>query len=106
MANAERMEAQLKALSLISEQGEEGTTRLSYTPEYRKGADYIKKLMEEAGLTVREDAAASLLPVRLGNRAPSSMGMATTSKSPLRGFPLSLIIRAASRAQMIPAWPS
>ena len=39
MANAERMEAQLKALSLISEQGEEGTTRLSYTPEYRKGAD-------------------------------------------------------------------
>ena len=57
MANAERMEAQLKALSLISEQGEEGTTRLSYTPEYRKGADYIKKLMEEAGLTVREDAA-------------------------------------------------
>ena len=57
MANAERMEAQLKALSLISEQGEEGTTRLSYTPEYRKGADYIKKLMEEAGLTVREAAA-------------------------------------------------
>ena len=57
MANAERMEAQLKALSLISEQGEEGTTRLSYTPEYRKGADCIKKLMEEAGLTVREDAA-------------------------------------------------
>ena len=60
MANAERMEAQLKALSLISEQGEEGTTRLSYTPEYRKGADYIKKLMEEAGLTVREDAAGSV----------------------------------------------
>ena len=57
MADAKRIYDRLKTLSAFSEKNEEGTTRLSYTPEYRRAADYVKAQMEEVGLQVREDAA-------------------------------------------------
>lgn len=56
MANAERILKDLLTLKEISEPCQAGTTRIGFTPTYRRGADYFKAQMAQAGLQVREDA--------------------------------------------------
>jgi len=55
VGNAKRIEKDIQALYAISAPCMEGCTRLSYTPAYREGVEYLKKRMLEAGMTVRED---------------------------------------------------
>lgn len=50
MADRFRIQNNLETLRDFSAPGEEGTTRLSYTPAYRQAVDYLKKEMEAAGL--------------------------------------------------------
>lgn len=66
MANLERMKRELEALRDMSEPCEGGTTRFTYTPSYRQAADYVMARMEEAGLTVREDAVGNIFGLRRG----------------------------------------
>lgn len=44
----------------------QGVTRFSFTPEDRGAREYIKKAMAEAGLSVREDAAGTVIGRRQG----------------------------------------
>lgn len=55
MADRFRIQNNLETLRDFSAPGEEGTTRLSYTPAYRQAVDYLKKEMEAAGLRTWED---------------------------------------------------
>lgn len=55
MADAKRIERDIEALRMISSPCEEGCTRLSYTPAYREGVDYLKARMIAFGMEVRED---------------------------------------------------
>ena len=50
----------IEALARISETCEKGVQRRSYTQEYRRGIEYVRKQLEEAGLAAREDAAGNL----------------------------------------------
>lgn len=47
-----------------------GTTRVTFSPEFRQGSDYLRARMEAAGLTVREDAVGNLFG-RLEGRDPT-----------------------------------
>lgn len=38
----------------------QGTTRITFSSEFRQGSDYLRRRMQEAGLTVREDAIGNL----------------------------------------------
>ncbi len=60
MADIRRIQKDLEALRDLTEPCGEGTTRLSYTPAFRKAADYLKREMEACGLTVREDGVGNL----------------------------------------------
>ncbi len=42
MGNAKRIEKDIQALYAISAPCMEGCTRLSYTPAYREGVEYLK----------------------------------------------------------------
>lgn len=55
MADVKRIEKDIEALYRISAPCEEGCTRLSYTPAYREGVEYLKSRMAEFGMQVRED---------------------------------------------------
>jgi len=56
MANAARIEADILALKGITEPCPAGVTRIGFTPTYRRGAEWFKERMAQAGLTVREDS--------------------------------------------------
>ena len=56
----------IESLSCISEKCERGVQRRSYTPEYRKGVDYVRRKMEEAGLITGEDSAGNLFGILQG----------------------------------------
>lgn len=60
MANLERIKKDLETLRDISEPCESGTTRLSYTPEYRRATDYLIAEMKKAGLETHEDGIGNL----------------------------------------------
>lgn len=60
MANLERIKKDLETLRDISDPCEEGTTRLSYTPTYRRAVEYLKAEMEKIGLDVHEDGIGNL----------------------------------------------
>lgn len=54
--STERIVKDIEALSRISSTPpEQGITRISWTEEYARGTDYIKKRMEETGLRIWED---------------------------------------------------
>lgn len=55
MANEKRIQEDIETLKGISEPNEAGTTRIGFTPAYRRGVDFFKSRMAEAGLAVRED---------------------------------------------------
>ena len=69
--NADRIQTDLEILAQCSATPGNGCTRLSFSYEYRKAADYLKGQMEKAGLQVREDPA-GILYGRLEGRNPSA----------------------------------
>lgn len=64
--DVDRLWARLMELGEIGGQASGGVTRFSFTAEERKAKDLTAKYMQEAGLTVREDAAGNLIGRREG----------------------------------------
>lgn len=56
-----RLHDDLKALGNIGFTKDLGTTRLSYTSEYKIGRDFVKEAMEKAGLVTEIDAVGNLI---------------------------------------------
>ena len=67
MIDGERLWRRLSELGEIGEQEEGGVTRLSFTQEERAAKDLVASYMEEAGLSVYEDAAGNLFGRREGS---------------------------------------
>ncbi len=61
-----RIATDLEALKQFTATPGKGCTRLPFTKEARGAVDYLTKLMQEAGLTVHEDAAGNVIGVRKG----------------------------------------
>lgn len=55
MADRERIKADIEFLRKISEPCEGGTTRLSFTKEYKQGVEYMKTRMADTGLEILTD---------------------------------------------------
>jgi allantoate deiminase len=64
--DSERLWRRISDLGEIGGQEEGGVTRLSFTDEERAAKDRVASYMEEAGLSVREDAAGNLIGRREG----------------------------------------
>lgn len=60
MARLDRVKRDLETLRDITDPCEEGTTRLSYTPSYRRAVEYLKDEMRQSGLEPREDGVGNL----------------------------------------------
>ncbi len=60
MIDGERLWDRLTQLSSIGKQDSRGVTRLSFTEDERAAKDLVGSFMEEAGLSVREDAVGNL----------------------------------------------
>src|SRR5919199_2416968 len=69
--DGERLWRRISDLGEIGKQGEGGVTRLSFSEEERAAKDRVATYMEEAGLSVYEDAAGNLFGRREG-RDPES----------------------------------
>ncbi len=59
--NPERLKHRLEALAEFGRDETGGWSRFSYTPEYKKAQELVTQWMEEAGMTVRVDAAGSFI---------------------------------------------
>ena len=66
MVDGERLWHRISDLGEIGKQEEGGVTRLSFTDEERAAKDRVASYMEEAGLSVREDAVGNLFGHREG----------------------------------------
>jgi beta-ureidopropionase / N-carbamoyl-L-amino-acid hydrolase len=73
--NADRLAADLEALSQIVDKSKAGWTRRSFTEWYDRGREWLKERMTEAGLDVRVDAASNLIGTLRGSdpKLPSVM---------------------------------
>src|SRR5919205_2755570 len=71
MIDGERLWRRISDLGEIGKQEGGGVTRLSFTEEERAAKDRVSSYMEEAGLSVYEDAAGNLFGRRDG-RNPGS----------------------------------
>src|SRR5215213_2409113 len=71
MIDGERLWRRISDLGEIGKQDEGGVTRLSFTDEERAAKDKDVSYMEEAGLSVREDAAGNLFGRREGSNPES-----------------------------------
>jgi len=60
MINKERLWQNLITLGEIGKHPDGGVTRLPFTPEDSRAKEWVKELMEKAGLIVREDAVGNL----------------------------------------------
>ena len=60
-SDTSRIREDLERLSSFTATPEKGVTRLSYTSEYKAAAAYLRARMEEASLSVREEAAGVLV---------------------------------------------
>ncbi|MGL5436448.1 MAG: Zn-dependent hydrolase [Lachnospiraceae bacterium] len=69
MANIVRMQWDIEQLKSISEPCDAGITRIGFTQTYRMGADFFKRRMMEAGLSVREDNAGNIYGKLEGSEA-------------------------------------
>lgn len=58
--NIDRVRKRLEKLSLIGKQADDGTTRLSYSKEWKKAVDLIISWMHEIGMETRLDAVGNL----------------------------------------------
>jgi allantoate deiminase len=65
-AKVERLQRDIEALAQFTATPGAGVTRFSFTPEDRAAREYIKGEMARAGLTVREDAAGTVIGRREG----------------------------------------
>ena len=61
MIDGERLWDRLTQLSSIGKQDSRSVTRLSFTEDERAAKDLVASFMEEAGLSVREDAVGNLI---------------------------------------------
>jgi allantoate deiminase len=61
MIDGERLWDRLRELSSVGKQDSRGVTRLSFTEEERAAKDLVASFMEQAGLSVREDAVGNLI---------------------------------------------
>lgn len=61
-----RIAKDLESLKQFTATPGDGCTRLPFTPEARGAVNYLKEIMEEAGLEVREDAAGNVIGVMKG----------------------------------------
>ena len=66
-ASAERMEQRIQALSEFGANPEGGVSRVAFSKADIEGREYIKGLMEQAGLEVRLDTAANIIGKRKGS---------------------------------------
>jgi allantoate deiminase len=66
MVDGERLWRRLSELAGVGQRESGGVTRLSFTDEERSAKDLVASFMEEAALTVREDAAGNLFGRREG----------------------------------------
>lgn len=64
-----RIAKDLECLKQFTATPGDGCTRLPFTPEARGAVNYLKKIMEEAGLEVREDAAGNVIGVMKGTNS-------------------------------------
>ena len=69
MIDGERLWRRLSELGEIGRLEEGGVARLSFTDEERAAKDLVAAYMEEAGLSVREDAVGNLFGRREGRDA-------------------------------------
>jgi allantoate deiminase len=69
--DTDRLWRRISELGEVGRQEGGGVTRLSFTEEERAAKDLVASYMEEAGLSIREDAAGNLLGRRRG-RSPDS----------------------------------
>jgi beta-ureidopropionase / N-carbamoyl-L-amino-acid hydrolase len=65
-ASADRLQARITALAKFGANPEGGVSRVAFSEADVAGRAYIRKLMEEAGLTVRVDTAANMIGRREG----------------------------------------
>ncbi len=63
---AERLRQDIEKIAEFTSTDQGGTTRLSFTKEHERARDYIALQMEEAGLTVSQDAIGNLIGRREG----------------------------------------
>ncbi|WP_147803749.1 Zn-dependent hydrolase [Alkalicoccus halolimnae] len=73
--DGERLASRLDALSKIGLTEDNGSRRISFSPEEQQAKDLVKGWMEEAGLTVTQDGAANVIG-RLGGSSSSKTIMA------------------------------
>jgi N-carbamoyl-L-amino-acid hydrolase len=66
-ASAERMERRILALSTFGANPEGGVSRVAFSDADIDGREYIKELMERAGLDVRVDTAGNIIGKRQGS---------------------------------------
>lgn len=59
--NKDRIAENLENLAQFGKDKTGGWTRFSYTPEYKNAQTFIKELMEDAGMKVKEDAVGNLI---------------------------------------------
>ncbi|MBQ0766038.1 MAG: Zn-dependent hydrolase [Sulfitobacter litoralis] len=69
-ANPDRIQSMIDGLDAFNATPGEGTTRATFSPEFRQASDYLRAQMEKAGLVVREDAVGNLFG-RLVGRDPA-----------------------------------
>ena len=69
-ADPRRLERMIEGLDRFTATPGQGTTRLTYSPEFRGASDFLRAQMEASGLTVREDAVGNLFG-RLEGRDPT-----------------------------------
>jgi N-carbamoyl-L-amino-acid hydrolase len=67
--NGDRIQQHITALSKFGTNPEGGVSRAAFSDADIAGRDYIKKLMQDAGLTVRIDTAGNILGRREGSNA-------------------------------------
>jgi allantoate deiminase len=60
-SSPQRIRSLIEGLDQFTATPGRGTTRLTYSPEFRKASDFLRAQMEAAGLTVREDAIGNLI---------------------------------------------
>ena len=68
-ADPRRIEAMIEGLDRFTATPGRGTTRLTYSAEYRAAADFVTGWMRDAGLTVRQDAVGTIIG-RIEGRNP------------------------------------
>ncbi len=60
-SNPQRLQTLIDGLDHFNATPGKGTTRLTYSLEFRQASDYLRSQMEAAGLAVREDAVGNLI---------------------------------------------